>query len=37
MSTKEVVEQFCGGMRNRDAETLRPANNPADEVVYQNP
>jgi limonene-1,2-epoxide hydrolase len=34
MSAKEVVQQFCSGMRNRDAEALRPYL--ADDVVYQN-
>jgi limonene-1,2-epoxide hydrolase len=34
MSAKEVVQQFCDGMVNRDAAALRPLL--ADEVVYQN-
>lgn len=34
MSAKEVVQQFCDGMVNRDAEALRPLL--ADEVIYQN-
>jgi limonene-1,2-epoxide hydrolase len=34
MSAKEVGQQFCDGMVNRDAEALRPLL--ADEVVYQN-
>ena len=34
MSAKEVVEQFCDAMVNRDAESLRPLL--ADDVVYQN-
>lgn len=34
MPAKEVVQQFCSGMRNRDAEALRPYL--ADDVVYQN-
>jgi len=34
MSAKEVVQQFCDGMVNRDVESLRPLL--ADEVVYQN-
>jgi limonene-1,2-epoxide hydrolase len=34
MSAKEIVQQFCDGMANRDAQALRPLL--ADEVVYQN-
>jgi limonene-1,2-epoxide hydrolase len=34
MSAKQIVQQFCDGMVNRDAEALRPLL--ADEVVYQN-
>ena len=34
MSAKEVVQQFCDGMVNRDAGALRPLL--ADQVVYQN-
>jgi limonene-1,2-epoxide hydrolase len=34
MSAKQVVQQFCDGMVNRDAEALRPLL--ADGVVYQN-
>ena len=34
MSAKEIVQQFCDGLVNRDAEALRPLL--ADEVIYQN-
>lgn len=34
MSAKDVVQQFCDGMVNRDVEALRPLLD--DEVVYQN-
>ena len=34
MSAKEVVQRFCDGMVDRDAEALRPLL--ADDVVYQN-
>ena len=34
MSAKQVVQQFCDGMVNRDVVALRPLL--ADEVVYQN-
>ena len=34
MSAKDVVQQFCDGMVNRDVEALRPLL--ADEAVYQN-
>ena len=34
MDSKQVVQQFCDGMVNRDAEALRPLL--ADDVVYQN-
>ena len=34
MLAKEVVQKFCDGMVDRDAEALRPLF--ADEVVYQN-
>ncbi len=34
MSAKEVVQQFCDLMVNRDVETLRPLL--ADDIVYQN-
>jgi limonene-1,2-epoxide hydrolase len=34
MLAKEVVQKFCDGMVDRDAEALRPLL--ADEVVYQN-
>jgi limonene-1,2-epoxide hydrolase len=34
MSAKELVQQFCDGMANRDAEALRPFL--ADDIVYQN-
>jgi limonene-1,2-epoxide hydrolase len=33
-SAKQVVQQFCDGMVNRDAEALRPLL--TDDVVYQN-
>jgi limonene-1,2-epoxide hydrolase len=34
MSAKEVVQQFCDGMVNRNAEAMRRLL--ADEVIYQN-
>jgi limonene-1,2-epoxide hydrolase len=34
MDAKSVVQQFCDGMANREAEALRPLL--ADDVVYQN-
>jgi len=34
MDSKQVVQQFCDGMVNRDAEALRPLL--ADDVTYQN-